>query len=164
MLPTNCDRPALMPLIRLPRNPIGSAMMSPITPAALARTFSSMFLSWMIVLITPAMASIALSMRPLLAAFISSMRASSASRDSTYLRASVSTISLCLDSMSDSSCSNWLSSFSSASWPTFLRSCGSAATYLAISALPWAMRARAALRPVPTMSAILPITPSMSAR
>ena len=93
MLPTKRLRPALMPSTSLPRKPIGSAMMSPITSAALARTPSSMFLSWMIVLMTPATASIALSTSPRLAAFISSMRASSASRDSTYLRASTSTIS-----------------------------------------------------------------------
>ena len=75
-------------------------MMSPITPAALLRTFSSMSLSCMIVLITPPIASIALSTRPRLAAFSSSIRASSSSRALTYFCATASTSSSCLLSTS----------------------------------------------------------------
>ncbi len=74
MLSTKRLRPSLMPPIRLPRKPIGSLMMSPITSAALARTLSSMSLSLRIVLMTPTTASSALATRPLLAAFSSSMR------------------------------------------------------------------------------------------
>ena len=164
ILPTNLFRPPLTPSIRLPRNPIGSLMMSPITLAARDRTFISMSLSFRIVCTTPTTASSALLTKPLLAAWSSSMRASSASRDSTYFCASLSTSASCFASTSDVSCSNWLSSLSAASLPTSRRSAGSWATYFWTSARPCAIRVRAAVSSVPTMSATSPMTPSIAAR
>ncbi len=94
----------------------------------LRRTFSSMSLSLRIVLTTPDDGVERLATRPLLAALSSSMRESSASRDSTYFCASVSTSASCLESTSLESWSNCSSSLPSASLPTFCRSGGSWAT------------------------------------
>ena len=83
MFPTNFVKPDLIPFRRFPRKPIGSRMIVSMTSAAFLRTPSSMSLSCRIVRMTPPIAANARSTSPRLAAFISSIRASTAPRAST---------------------------------------------------------------------------------
>jgi hypothetical protein len=138
--------------------------MSPTTPAARARTPVSIATSSRIVPTTALIAPIALSTRPLFSACSASMRSSSPRRASTYLVARPSTTAFCFSSTSLSSAVNFSPISDDAAAPTFRRSAGRLDTYVAISALPLAIRRFAAPRSPATTSATVVMTPSIFAR